>query len=126
MPADGHMTRSIRIRNISVPVRIGIHDFELAGPQRVIFNVTLELAESAGEQSDRIADALDYDRVRESVLDIAGSRHFNLQESLCREIVDELRTLPNVTRIVVASEKPEVYPDCDSVGYRIEYVANTG
>ena len=119
------MTRSIRIRNISVPVRIGIHDFELAGPQRVIFNVTLELAESAGEQSDRIADALDYDRVRETVLDIAGSRHFNLQESLCREIVDELSTLPNVTRIVVASEKPDVYPDCDSVGYRIEYVANT-
>jgi dihydroneopterin aldolase len=124
MARNTHSTRSIRLRNIAVPMDIGIHDFERLGPQRVLINVTLELSESLGENSDKIADALDYDQVHESVLRIAGSRHFNLQESLCREIVDDLKRLPKLTRLVVTSDKPDVYPDCDGVGYRIELIVD--
>lgn len=122
MAAGAQMTRSIQLRNMAIPVRIGIHDFERSGPQRVIVNVILELAESPGEISDKIADALNYDTVRGTVMAVAQSRHFNLQESLCREIVDALKDLPDLARLTVASEKPDVYPDSDGVGYRIVYI----
>ncbi len=120
------MTRSIRLKNLAVPVRIGIHDFEQAGPQRVILNLTLELADSPGEESDAIADALDYDQVRECVLRVAQARHYNLQENLCREIVEALKGLAGLARLTVGSEKPDVYPDCESVGYQIVYQVKTG
>jgi dihydroneopterin aldolase len=121
MLSEGTITRSIRLRNIALPVSIGIHDFEKTAPQRVIFNITLELSDSPGEESDDIADALDYDQVRETVLRVARARHYNLQENLCREIVEALKGSAGLARLTVASEKPDVYPDCDGVGYQIVY-----
>jgi dihydroneopterin aldolase len=111
--------RRIFFRDLELQVSIGIHDFEQNGPQRVVINIDLELDGGDAEIGDDIANVLDYDRVRERIATLIDGRHFNLQETLCHDIVASLSDLPGVDRIRVSTEKPDVYPDCDAVGYEL-------
>jgi dihydroneopterin aldolase len=103
---------------LSVQTRIGIHPPELAAPQRVLIDLEYELRQP--EHGDELADVLDYDGVRDEVERIARSRHFNLQETLCREILASLLSRPPVVRAKVSTRKPDIYPDCDAVGVIME------
>ena len=106
-------------RGLSVQASIGIHAVEKAGPQRILVDLEYDVAEPASE-ADEIAEVLDYDTVREEVARIARDRHFNLQETLCREIMASLIARPPVVRAKVSTRKPDIYPDCEAVGVILE------
>jgi dihydroneopterin aldolase len=114
------LTRRILLEDFRIPVSIGIHDFERDAPQMVIVNVTLELAADWRDPDDRIEHALDYDFLRAGIAALVKDRHFNLQETLCREILDFCLRRPGLARIRVSTRKPDVYPDCKSIGFEIE------
>ena len=110
------MDRRIFIRDLRLPVSIGIHDFEKKGPQTVVVNVDLLLAPADRTHNDRIANVLNYDVVHDGIVALAKSRHFNLQEALVDAILDHCIAQPGVVEARVSTEKPDVYPDC-RVGY---------
>jgi dihydroneopterin aldolase len=92
------LDRRLFIRDFRLKVSIGIHDFEKEGPQTVVVNV------------------LNYDTVHDGIAKLAGSRHFNLQETLVDAILDLCLAQPGVIEARVSTEKPDVYKDC-RVGY---------
>jgi dihydroneopterin aldolase len=108
--------RHIFIRDFRLPVSIGIHDFEKKAPQTVVVNVDLLLAPADKAHNDRIANVLNYDLVHDGIMQLAKSRHFNLQESLVDAILDFCLQQPGVIEARVSTEKPDVYIDC-RVGY---------
>ena len=108
--------RRIFLRDFRLQVSIGIHDFEKEGPQAVVVNVVLELAPAEKAHNDRIGNVLNYDVVHDGIVALAGSRHFNLQETLVDAILDLCLAQPGVIEARVSTEKPDVYPDC-RVGY---------
>ena len=110
------MSRRIFLRDFRLQVSIGIHDFEKKGPQTVIVNVELELAPTDKAHNDRIGNVLNYDVVHDGIVALAGSRHFNLQETLVDAILDLCLAQPGVVGARVSTEKPDVYGDC-RVGY---------
>ena len=110
------MDRRIFFRDFRLKVSIGIHDFEHAGPQTVVLNIDLLLAPAAQAHNDRIANVLNYDVVHDGVVALAGSRHFNLQETLVDAILELCLGQPGVVEARVSTEKPDVYGDC-RVGY---------
>ena len=110
------MDRRIFIRDFRLPVSIGIHDFEKHAPQTVVVNVDLLLAPADKAHGDRIGNVLNYDTVHDGIVALAGSRHFNLQETLVDAILDLCLTQPGVIEARVSTEKPDVYKDC-RVGY---------
>ncbi|MFO1079611.1 MAG: dihydroneopterin aldolase [Reyranellaceae bacterium] len=112
------MQRRIFIRDFRLPVSIGIHDFELDGPQTVVINVELALAPADRAHGDQIANVLDYDVVHDGIAALATSRHFNLQETLVEAILELCLAQPGVVEARVSTEKPDVYPDC-RVGYEV-------
>ena len=116
------MSRRIFLRDYEVVASIGIHEFERQNPQRIIIDVALEIAEGAspGNGQDRIETVLDYDFLRERIRSIVGDRHFNLQETLCAEILEVCLAPDEVLGARVSTRKPDVYPDCDSVGVEME------
>ena len=116
------MSRRIFLRDYEVVASIGIHEFERQNPQRIIIDVALEIAEGAspGNGQDRIETVLDYDFLRERIRSMVGDRHFNLQETLCAEILEMCLTPDEVLGARVSTRKPDVYPDCDSVGVEME------
>ncbi len=114
------LTRRIILEELRLSVSIGIHDFERSAPQMVLVNVELELSDEMPDPRDRIEDALDYDFIRAGIMAIIKNRHFNLQETLCQEILELCLARGGVRRVKVSTRKPDVYPDCKSIGFEME------
>ena len=114
------LTRRILLEDFRLPVSIGIHDFERSAPQMVVVNVALELSDDMPDPRDRIEDALDYDFIRAGIMSIVKNRHFNLQETLCQEILELVLARGGIRRAKVSTRKPDVYPDCKSIGFEME------
>jgi dihydroneopterin aldolase len=110
-------TRRVFLRNCRVMANIGIHDHEKRGPQAILINVDLYLRPPTTELNDDIANTLDYDFMRQGIASLVAARHFNLQETLVHAILDLCLTHDEVVLARVSSEKPDVYPDCEAVGY---------
>jgi dihydroneopterin aldolase len=113
---------SIILRGFEVWGSIGIHDFEKAAPQRLLVDIELTLTSAARPDEDRIGQVLDYDFLRTETKRLLAARHYELQETLCHEIAAFCLARPEVRQVCVYSRKPDVYPDCESIGYRLTAV----
>lgn len=112
--------RRIFLRDHTVDVHIGAHDFEKTGTQRVIFNVELFVPYAASTpKADQLAEVVDYDFVREVIARRVQRGHVELQETLCDELAAELLAHPQVEAVRLSSCKPDVYPDCAGVGVEV-------
>jgi 7,8-dihydroneopterin aldolase/epimerase/oxygenase len=109
-------SRKIVLEDYSLPVDIGFHDFEVGTPQRLLITVEVWVDEASFAAEDDEASAWDYDFLRTEIGVLAGSRRYNLQETLVRAIYDLVATRRGVTALRVRSRKPDIYPDCAGVG----------
>ena len=82
------VTTKIFLEEFEVMVDIGIHDFEINNPQRVCISVEVLLDPNAVDRSDEIGSTFDYDFIRLEIKNLTSNRRFNLQETLCRLILD--------------------------------------
>jgi len=100
----------ILLEGLEVTMGLGIHAAERAAPQRVVLNVAMECSYAA-IPDDRIDAVVDYDFLREGIIRLAASRHFELQETLCEAIAALAFADPAVVRVTVRSMKLDIYPD---------------
>lgn len=112
-------TRRILLEDFSVPVDIGFHDFEVGKPQRISVTVEIWLDEASFAAEDVVAAAWDYDFLRTEILRLVEGRRYNLQETLAREIYTLVAARAGVRGLRVATNKPDVYPDCAAVGVEL-------
>lgn len=122
--------RRLFLRDYEVWINIGVHDFEKKGEQRVRINVDLyvPLAQST-PRADQLDEVLDYDFIRREIMARVAQGHIHLQETLADDVLERLLAHPKVRAARVATEKPDVYPDCDAVGcevFRIKEVRDEG
>ena len=115
--------RRLFLRDYQVMSNIGVHDFEKQGEQRVLFNVDLfiPLAASTPEE-DELSEVVDYDFIRSTIEARVAQGHIQLQETLCDDIARALLMHPKVRGVQVSTRKPDVYPDCESVGVEIFHI----
>lgn len=112
--------RRIFLKELSIEASIGFHDFEKLAPQRVLISVDLYVPVSASTSvRDDVSDVIDYDFIRTGIARIAQSRHFNLQETLVDEICQLCLSRAGVRAVRVESQKPDVYPDCKTIGIEV-------
>ncbi|GIZ51928.1 dihydroneopterin aldolase [Noviherbaspirillum aridicola] len=112
--------RRLFLRNYEVMINIGVHEFEKKGEQRVLVNVDLfiPLADST-PQHDHLNEVVDYDFMRDTIARRMAEGHIHLQETLCDDVARAMLAHPKVRAVRVSTEKPDVYPDCDSVGVEV-------
>ena len=112
--------RRLFLRDYEVWINIGVHDFEKKGEQRVRINVDLyvPLAQSK-PQHDKLEEVLDYDFIRREIMARVAQGHIHLQETLADDVLARMLAHPKVRAARVATEKPDVYPDCDAVGCEV-------
>lgn len=120
--------RSVRIAllDLELEADIGFHAFEIGAPQRLLVSVEVWVEAGRLPTADRPEEAWDYDFIRTRVLALAASRRFNLQETLARAIWEVVTSRPDVTAAAVTVRKPDIYPDCDSVGVTLSSAAPPG
>lgn len=109
--------RRVFLRNYEVFINIGVHEFEKKGEQRILINVDLyvPLAETT-PTADHLDEVVDYDFIRSTIAERMARGHIHLQETLCDDVMTAMLAHPKVRAVRVSTEKPDVYPDCDSVG----------
>ena len=112
--------RRLFLSNYEVYINIGVHDFEKRGEQRVLINVDLfvPLTENT-PQKDNLDEVVDYDFMRQSIVQRVSKGHIHLQETLCDDVAKIMLAHPSVRAVRVSTAKPDVYPDCDAVGVEI-------
>jgi 7,8-dihydroneopterin aldolase/epimerase/oxygenase len=113
------MTRKIVLEDYCLPVDIGFHEFEIGNPQRILVTVEVWVDESSFAGQDEEAAAWNYDFLRSEIGRLAGSRRYNLQETLVRAIYDLVAARRGVTALRVSTRKPDIYPDCAGVGVEL-------
>jgi dihydroneopterin aldolase len=99
----------IRITDLAVEAKHGVHQNEKQHPQRFIFNVELTLDNGQAGISDDLADTLDYSELRQTIIDTTLNNSFNLIERLAREVADQILLDKRVQKVVISIDKPDVY-----------------
>lgn len=112
--------RRLFLRNYEVQINIGVHDFEKQGEQRVLINVDLFIPlKDSTPTGDSLEEVVDYDYMRSTIARRMAQGHIHLQETLCDDVVKAMLAHPKVRAVRVSTEKPDVYPDCESVGVEV-------
>lgn len=115
--------RRLFLRKFEVPVKIGVHDFEKKGAQRLFVNVDLFIPLSVSTpKKDLLTEVIDYTFMRETLVNRAAMGHINLQETLCDDVARLLLEHPKVRAVRVSTEKPDVYEDCEAIGVEVFHI----
>ena len=112
---DDRDVRALFLRNFETPGCIGVYANELDRAQRLRFNLRVIL-QPPFDWHDRLDDVLDYDRLRQGILDILAAGHINLLETLGERIVDFCLGYVQVQAVHLEIIKLEAHDDCE-VGY---------
>ena len=112
--------RRLFLRDYEVFINIGVHAFEKTREQRVLINVDLYIPLALSTpKADELDEVVDYDFIRRSIFDRVAKGHIHLQETLCDDVLALMLAHPKVRAARVSTEKPDVYPDCESVGCEV-------
>lgn len=112
--------RRLFLRDYEVSINIGVHEFEKRGEQRVLINVELYVPLAVSTpRADQLREVLDYDFIRSTIARRVSQGHIHLQETLCDDVLALMLAHPDVRAARVSTEKPDVYPDCTSVGVEV-------
>ena len=120
VPDDlGVRSARILLDGFAVQADIGFHEFEIGVPQRLLVTVEIWLKDLAAPADDDPNQAWNYDFLRTEVEEIAGSRRWNLQETLAHAIFNRVAAFRGIRALRVRLSKPDVYPDAHGVGVEI-------
>ena len=102
--APGPLDR-ISLRDHIVTVDIGAFQKERGAPQRICFNVVVEVQPLSGPIDDDVDRILSYDRVTEAIAKALADERLNLLETLAERVAERILREPQAMRAFVRIEK---------------------
>jgi dihydroneopterin aldolase len=102
----GAVTDYVSIRDLSVPAVIGVHDWERAIEQTLVFSVEMAADVRKPAASDDLADALDYSAVARTITTVVREGEFRLIETAAERVAERLLADFPVTRLRLEVRKP--------------------
>jgi 7,8-dihydroneopterin aldolase/epimerase/oxygenase len=109
-PDEGEGMRTgvtVEISGLSLYTHIGVSEAEREVGQRLIFDITIDVGESAATETDRIEDTVDYGEVCQLVALVSQQRTYRTLERLCTVIADRLIDDFEAQSVWVKAAKPE-------------------
>lgn len=95
----------IMLRDYVTQADIGAFQAERGAPQRLRFNVVVEVTTHARDAADDVDRILSYDRVTEAIEAELIAERLNLLETLAERVADRVLAEPQATRAFVRVEK---------------------
>lgn len=109
----------IFFENVSLALRVGVHDHERKVPQRYRIDLVINMAR--GETAQALDQTLDYDQVYDYLQSLQGHEHFELQEQVAQGLATFLHALPGVVSGNVRVAKTAIYPNVAAVGISLDF-----
>jgi dihydroneopterin aldolase len=119
-------TRHVFVRELNVLAVVGVYEHEKLTPQRLIISVDLTVRESSPVHMDDLATVVCYEDVVKNIQEICKAGHVNLIETLAEHIADSCLEDARVRAARIKIEKPDVLPECATVGIEIERLQENG
>ncbi len=113
-------TRHVFVRDLNVMATVGVLEHEKLAPQKLIISVDLTVREGVEGLEDRLENVVCYGNVVENIKAIIDSGHVNLIETLAELIAKSALEDKRVLAARVRIEKPDIIPECQTVGIEIE------
>jgi 7,8-dihydroneopterin aldolase/epimerase/oxygenase len=112
---------SIFIRQLRLPVRVGVTEEERANPQYVLLDLELSRDLRAAGESDELAQTVDYGALTGGVAALLADTEVLLLERLAQKIAEFLLNQPGVSNVTVsvAKEDPPIEEEAGAVGVTI-------
>jgi dihydroneopterin aldolase len=98
---------TVEITGLSLYTHVGIGAAEREVGQRLLFDITIDVGESAATETDRIEDTVDYAEVCQLVALVSQQRTYHTLERLCTAIADRLIEDFAAEAVWVKAAKPE-------------------
>ena len=119
--------RRIFVRHFELEVSIGFYEAERQRKQRVLLDIDVFVPLALTmPHNDQASEVIDYDFIRRVVVDLADSRHFNLQETLLEHVVAGCLAKHGVRAVRAITQKPDIYPGAMTVGIEVmRFAADT-
>ena len=97
---------------------IGILEHEKAEKQNVIIDVALDINADSNHRDD-INATVSYADIIEVIEKLADSKHFNLVETLAKDIADVCLSNALSQKVSVCVRKPDIISNTKSVGFKM-------
>jgi dihydroneopterin aldolase len=104
-PAGPSVT--IEITGLSLYTHHGVEAAEREVGQRLVFDISFDVAECDATVTDRVEDTIDYGDVCQQVALAAQERSYKTLERLCSAIADRLIDRYDTDEVTVRATKPE-------------------
>ncbi len=101
----GPLRDRISVRDLVLTVDIGAFQTERGSPQRIRFNVVVEVQPHDAAETDDVDKILSYDRVTEAIEAELSEERLNLLETLAERVADRILIDPLAARVFVRIEK---------------------
>src|SRR5688572_1160339 len=102
---DSYVT--VEITGLSLFTHHGVTRAEREAGQRLMFDVSLDVADCDATVTDRIEDTVDYGAVCDAVAYLATERSYRTLERLCTAVADMLIERFGASGVTVRATKPE-------------------
>ena len=113
------INRRFLLQGMCCQASIGIYEVERKVRQTLLIDAELLLVDGSEPKGDVVESTIDYDVIRDTILELVGATHYNLQETLARCIFNSLSELPEVGAVRVRTAKPDAYDDCKQIAYEL-------
>ena len=105
----------ISITNLPLSVIIGTTPEERKSRQTIHLDLSLEYDSAKPEQSDNLADALDYEILAKKITERTQATEFHLLEKLARFIITFIKEETKILKATVTISKPNAVAQADGV-----------
>jgi dihydroneopterin aldolase len=115
------MVDRIELKGMSFQGRHGVREAERAQPQEFKVDIEVECDLTKAGLTDKLADTVDYTRVRAIAKEVIEGESAQLMESLASRIAAQVLKLPRVETVVVRiAKRPASMQPIDAAAVRIE------
>lgn len=96
----------VYVRDLVLPVSIGVYDSERAAPQKIRFEVIVEVGDVATGSPDA-GKIFSYEAILHAVSAAVAEGHVDLAETLAERIAERILCDPRAGRVTIKVEKLE-------------------
>ncbi len=120
-PSKGNSTikRTVFVKDFIIEEIIGFYKHEKEKKQKIIFNIVLDIDQSALPDEKDIKSIVDYEKITNKLENLTKTKKYNFLESLAEDSFKEIFEDKRINSIKIKIEKPEAIKNARSVGVEV-------
>jgi len=111
--------RTVFVKDFFIEEVIGFYKHEKEKKQKIIFNIVLDIDQSAIPDEKDIKSIVDYEKITNKLENLTKSKKYNFLESLAEDSFKEIFEDKRINSIKIKIEKPEAIKNAESVGIEV-------